>query len=335
MAGSDNPQFVAAACNAGVLGSLGAQYRTPDEIEKAIIEIRSLTDKPFAVNLFAPVRRTPPSDHEIEEARNTLKKYYERFETKIPTNEEVRTLIDQEEQYQRVLELNVPVLSFTLGLLSEKWISAFQASSTVVIGTATNVQEALALEASGVEMICAQGGEAGGHRGTFIGAAKNSMADTFALLPQIIEAIKLPVIAAGGIMNGRGIAAALNLGASAVQMGTAFLLASECPIHQKNKQAILKSNSEETVITSVFSGGPARGITNKFIQENQETPLLPFPFHNQLTKPFRAIANKQGEIEYTNLWSGQNGRAGREAPIEMLVHEWMKDVDTLHKSIII
>lgn len=332
MAGSDNPQFVAAASNAGVLGSLGAQYRTPEEIEKAITEIRSLTDKPFAVNLFAPVLRETPGDQEIELVRSALEQYYAKFDAKIPTVEEARTLINQDKQYQCVLDMNVPVLSFTLGLLSDKWINAFRAKSTVLIGTATNVREALALEASGVDMICAQGSEAGGHRGTFMGSAENSMIGGFALIPQIVDAVKIPVIAAGGIMDGRGIAAAFALGASAVQMGTAFLTTSECPVNANYKQAIKNHNAEETEITSAFSGGPARGITNTFINENRTTPLLSFPFQNLLTKPIRAKANSVGDIEYTNLWSGQNGKLAREVPIQVLVDDWINETEIAIKQ---
>ncbi len=325
MAGSDNAEFVAAACNAGILGSLGAQYRRPEEIVKAIAEIRSLSSNPFAVNLFAPVQRPLPGDDEILKAKSALTRYYEKFDIEIMANDDARKLIDAEAQFQCVLDSNVAVLSFTLGLLSEKWIKAFKAKGTVLIGTATNVKEALALEKSGVDLICAQGCEAGGHRGTFIGPPENSMIGGMALIPQIADAVQLPVIAAGGIMDGRGIAAAFALGASGVQMGTAFLTATECPVHPRYKEAIINHDADDTEITSVFSGGPARGITNAFVTESRELPLLPFPFQNLLTKPIRAKANSIGEIEYTNLWSGQNGKLGREAAIDILVQEWLSE----------
>lgn len=319
MAGSDNAEFVAAASQTGILGSLGAQYRTPEQIKVAIHDIRKLTDKPFAVNVFALSKTTKPSIEQIENARKQLAKYYDRFQVQIPSNQSVLDLIDSEAQLQAILEAKVPVVSFTLGLLNERWIHAFKNTSTILIGTATNVKEAKALEAAGVDAITAQSTEAGGHRGTFIGSADASLIGGFALIPQIVDAVKIPVIAAGGIMDGRGIAAAIALGAKGVQMGTAFLTTAECPVHEKYKHSIETHDADDTVITSVFSGGPARGIQNVFVTENSDKPLLPFPFHNSLTRPFRTEANKSGANDFTNLWSGQNGKLARRLTVSELV----------------
>jgi len=319
MAGSDSPILVAACSNAGILGSLGAQYLTPDEIESAIKKIRSLTDSSFAVNLFALGSLTSPSVLEIENAIAQLKPYYERFEVAPPSIEEVLNPINADEQLQVILDAKVPVFSFTLGMLDVKWVSAFKNVGTTLIGTATNVEEAISFQAAGVHAVCAQGAEAGGHRGTFIGDYRKSMIKLKDLIPQVVNAVDLPVIAAGGIMDGNGIAAALRLGASAVQMGTAFLTVEESPVHSLYKDAVCKNDPDTTTITLAFSGGAARGIENQYIRENPNSKFLPFPFHNALTKPFRKIANQRGETEYTNLWCGQSGSKARKLKVSELV----------------
>lgn len=333
MAGSDNATMVAAASACGVLGSLGAQYRRPAEISATIAEIRSKTNNPFAVNLFALGNIDPPPHDEIEHAKQPLLGYYRQFAIPEPTVEEVRSQIDPEQQLQVVLDEKVPVFSFTLGIPSEKWIKALKNAGTTLIGTATNVEEAIALEQAGVDAITVQGCEAGGHRGTFIGSYENSMIGLFALIPQIVDAVNVPVIAAGGIMDGRGIAAALALGAAGVQMGTAFLTVDECPVHVNYKKAVMQHSGHDTVITKVFSGGAARGITNEFIRAETNSPILPFPFHNSLTRPIRRVANQNGEIGLTNLWSGQAGKLARELKTKALVDALIRETEAVSSNI--
>lgn len=327
MAGSDNARMVAAACNAGALGSLGAQYRTPEEIKATIDEIRSLTNRPFAVNLYALGALTAPTHDQIEPARRALQPYYSKFDIAPPSDELVQKQIDPEKQLQVVLDMRVPVFSFTLGVPADSWISAFKRANTTIMGTATNVKEARLLEQCGVDAIIAQGIEAGGHRGTFIGAYENSMIGLMALVPQVVDSVNVPVIAAGGIMDGRGIAAALALGADGVQIGTALLAVRECPVHANYKAAIRNHDADETVITKLFSGGAARGIINRFINENNESSALPFPWHNALTRPIRKVANESGQIDYTNLWSGQAGKLAREMSTEELLKALAKETE--------
>lgn len=319
MAGSDNARMIAAASEAGVLGSLGGQYRQPEELRKVVREIRELTQKKFAVNLFALPPLQAPAAENVESAIAQLNVYYERFGAVRPSVEEVQNQISAEDQLSVLLEESVPVFSFTLGVLSAKWIDAFKSKGTILIGTATNVAEAEELQAAGVDAICAQGAEAGGHRGTFIGDYNQSLVGLMALLPQMSDVIEIPLIAAGGIMDGRGIAAAFALGAAGVQMGTAFLTTDECPIHHSYKNAIVTHEAHETEITKVFSGGAARGITNKFMEEQKSADLLPFPFHNSITRPIRKVANDKGEIDYTNLWVGQAGKLARTLKTKDLV----------------
>jgi nitronate monooxygenase len=225
------------------------------------------------------------------------------------------------------VDSKVPVFSFTMGIPKPNWIAAFKKNSTLLIGTATNVKEAQALEAANVDAVCTQSSEAGGHRGTFIGPYEHSMIGGLALIPQVVDAVKVPVIAAGGIMDGRGIAAALALGAQAVQLGTAFLTVNESPAHAVYKKQIRERDAGDTTITKVFSGGAARGFENDYIAANTDKPLLPFPFHNALTRSFRNVANAAGQIEYTNLWSGQNGRLARQIAIQELVTALMTETE--------
>lgn len=333
MAGSDNPRLVAACSNAGILGSLGAQYLTPSEIEKAITDIRSQTARPFGINLFALKKLDAPPVEMIRKAIEQLRPYYDKFEIEAPTIDDVINQIDADAQLKTILEAKVPVFSFTLGMLDAKWIKAFKNIGTILIGTATTVSEAVALEEAGIDIVCAQGVEAGGHRGTFMTDWKRAMIGSMSLIPQVVDAVSIPVIAAGGIMDGRGIAAAFALGASGVQMGTAFLTVEESPVHSKYKSAIKEHDGEDTTITKVFSGGAARGINNKFVQENRAAELLPFPFHNALTKPFRKIANKCGDLEYTNLWCGQSGKLSRTLSVDSLVQTLLKESKDAYKMI--
>lgn len=321
MAGADSPELVTACSNSGILGSLGAQYLTPAEIQSAIKEIRSNTHNPFAINLFALGELLTPSPQHIERAIARLMPYYERFEVLPPSIEEVLNPIGADQQLQVICKASVPVFSFTLGMLSEEWIKSFKAAGTVLIGTATNLEEAVALERAGVAAVCAQAAEAGGHRGTFMGDYKKSMTKLSLLVPQVVNAISIPVIAAGGIMDKAGIDDAMKLGASGVQMGTAFLTVEESPVHPLYKEAVCKNDPDTTTITLAFSGGAARGIENRYIRENIDSDLLPFPFHNALTKPFRKIANQRGEIEYTNLWCGQAGRKAQKLKVRDLVKQ--------------
>jgi nitronate monooxygenase len=208
-------------------------------------------------------------------------------------------------------------------------MQAIKARGMFVMGTATTVAEAVSLETAGVDAIVAQGSEAGGHRGTFAGPFEAGLVGTMALVPQVVDAVSLPVIASGGIMDGRGIAAALALGAQAVQMGTAFLTCHEAGIPDAYKEAILKAHEDETRLTRAFSGRPARGIVNRFMTEIDRTAesILPFPLQNALTRPLRSAAAKQGRAEFLSLWAGQAVRLARRQPAAELVARLVKETE--------
>lgn len=292
------------------LGTLGAGYMAPDAIRKEIREIRALTNRPFAVNLMVP----SSYKNDLEKERR-MKNCLQQFERAVgaPHEEPIqKSDYSFADQVNVVLEEKVPVFSFTFGIPEPTVIRNLQSNQTVVIGTATTVREAVRLEQSGVEAIVAQGSEAGGHRGTFLSSDFPSIG-TIALVPQVVDHVRIPVIASGGIMDGRGVLASLALGAEGVQMGSAFLTTAESGAHPKHKEALIHSTDESTVMTTAFSGRPARGIKNTFIgqMEHYSNLILPYPVQNNLTKNMRKYAAKQGKIEYMSLWAGQAASLGQ------------------------
>ena len=304
--GATTPELVAAVSNAGGLGSLGAGYMTPGDIKAAIHAIRALTSKPFAVNLFIPELYQATREQQFSMS-NQINEVSKELNTKV-TAIEPPYAPNFSDQIQIIIEEKAPVFSFTFGLLEQQWIEFLKENNTLLIGTATSLSEANALEQSGVDMVVAQGYEAGGHRGTFIGLPEQSLLGSFSLIPQLVDNVQIPVIAAGGIMNGSSVLAALMLGACGVQMGTAFLSCTESGIHPAYKEALLAITHDNTVLTKVFSGKMARGIRNKFIvsMEDVENSCLDYPIQNAMTKPMRQVANKQNNIEFMSLWAGQS-----------------------------
>ncbi|MFX3633954.1 MAG: NAD(P)H-dependent flavin oxidoreductase [Candidatus Pristimantibacillus sp.] len=308
--GPTTVQLVAAMSNAGGLGTLGAAYMEPNAIREAIMEIRKLTDKPFAVNLFAPQptdnnNRTEEVQHELNRMRDVLN---------IPhaTADDLTTPSLFEKQLAVLLEEKVPVISTAFGILPDLHMRQVKAIGLLVVAMVTTVREAILAEQAGCDAIVAQGSEAGGHRGTFDITEQPMGANigTFALVPQIVDHVKIPVVAAGGIMDGRGLVASLALGAQGVQMGTRFLTAVESGAHEVYKQTLLESTEENTVITRVFSGRPARGVRNLFIKQWDASGIepLPFPTQNTATRDIRNAANSQSNPDYMSLWAGQGTR---------------------------
>lgn len=320
--GGDTPALVSAVCNAGGLGFIGAAYLAPVQIAGAAHAIREQTDEPFGINLFAPSPEPelPPNP---EAALMKVAPFYAEMGLPPPTLPTAGGYYF-DDQLAAALDCGAAFLSFTFGLLPESAVLAIKARGMFLMGTATTVEEALALEASGVDAVIAQGSEAGGHRGTFRGDPY--LIGTMALVPQIVDAVKLPVIASGGIMDGRGIKAALALGAVAVQMGTAFLTCDEAGIPEAYKRAILNARESDTRVTRAFSGRPARGIVNRFMNEVGENDILSFPLQNALTRPLRTAAAKQGRTEFLSLWAGQGLRMARRGPAGELVARLLAEI---------
>lgn len=321
--GGDTPELVAGVASAGALGFLGCQYLSPDAIVARCRRVRELTDRPFGVNLFAPAPVEPLT--EMGAAREALRPYYAEFGLEVPATPPVRP--EFEECLDAVLASGASVFSFTCGLLDAEVIARAHHAGMLVLGTATTVAEGVALREQGVDGVIAQGAEAGGHRAMFLEPRGDAAVGLFALVPQLVDAVRLPVIASGAIMDGRGIAAALMLGASAVQMGSAFLWCPESGIAAGYRAALSEARDDSTLVTRAFSGKPARGIANRFIREMEGRPVAGFPLQNELTRPLRDAARRQESGEFQSLWAGQAAGTGRALPAAELVRTLRAELD--------
>ncbi len=312
------PALAAAVSNAGALGSCAAALFSPEKIIATVKTLRALTDKPFNVNLF--LLNPVSDDARIAQAHAWLQPFRDQLGlAPLATPEKFAENCD--DQLAALLEAAPPVVSFTFGILPAATIARFKQAGSLVIGTATTVAEALAWEAAGADVVCLNGAEAGGHRATFLGDFEQSCIGLMALLPQAAAAVKIPLIAAGGIMNGHGIAAAMLLGAQGAQMGTAFLACPESGIAPAWRSALMAARDDSTRLTRVFSGRPGRGIVNDFMEQMRphEAALPPYPIHNALTTDLRAAATQQGRPEFMSLWAGQGVGLSRPMPAAELV----------------
>lgn len=319
--GTTTPELVAAVSNAGGLGSLGAGYMTANEIRSAIKKIQQLTNKPFSVNLFIPEKHHAMPE-EIEKARQAVQEAcYELNFNVTPVTPPYTPSF--EEQMNVLLEEKIPIFSFTFGIPSINWIENFKKNGIVLIGTATTLEEAKLLEKYHIDAVVAQGSEAGGHRGTFIGKAEDALINVSLLVQSILEHVKIPVIAAGGIMDARRILASIKLGASAVQMGTAFLCCNESGIHPLYRKLLLNTKHDNTILTRAFSGKLARALINKFIIRMQEhdDSILNYPIQNRLTSPMRKEAGMKNLTDFMSMWAGQCSYLCKARPAAKLTQE--------------
>ncbi|MFZ6751139.1 NAD(P)H-dependent flavin oxidoreductase [Undibacterium sp. Ren11W] len=324
--GITTPELVAAVSNAGGLGSLAAPLLAPLAIIEQAEHIRRLTDKPFAINLF--VQSKPHIDYaEVAAAKLLLQPVLAELnidDLATPT----RWCQDFEEQLDALIIARPAVASFTFDVLHASQIQRLHEAGILVVGTATNLPEAIVWQAMGADAVCLQGVEAGGHRGTFIGAQEASTLGALALLAQCRPQLQVPLILAGGIMDGGQIAAALAAGAQAVQMGTAFLTVKESGIAAAYKQRLLQANTDSTRQTRAISGRLARGLDNKFmaLMAAVEAQVPAYPIQNALTSSIRAQAGKLNNTELMSLWAGQGVAKVRDLSVRdlmaALVAEW-------------
>jgi nitronate monooxygenase len=306
--GPSTPELVAAVSNAGGLGSLGAAYLTPDQITDAIRRIRSLTSRPFNVNLFSGGWSTNHS-FDAGPILDLLSEVHEKLRLPPPVAP-THAPDPFPAQFEAMLDARPPIFSFTFGIPDPDAMSRLKSRGIAILGTATTVEEARQLELSGVDAIVAQGSEAGAHRGTFLDSSEmfeSSMVPTLPLVRATASAVKLPLIATGGLMDGRDIVNALEAGASAAQLGTAFLVCPESGASEAYKRAILSAKEDTTVVTRAFSGRPARGLRNTFLEQvdARQDLILPYPLQNTLTRRMRTAAGQQGLPDYLSLWAGQ------------------------------
>ncbi|WP_156480927.1 NAD(P)H-dependent flavin oxidoreductase [Variovorax sp. PAMC 28711] len=316
MAGVQGSALAIAVSNAGGLGSLPGAMLTPDALRGELAAIRAGTDKPFNVNFFC---HTPPVPDAAREAawRGALAPYYAEYgidPTSIgagpgrhPFDEAAATLL---------AEFAPPVVSFHFGLPSAASLERVRGWGAKVLASATTLDEALWLEAHGADVVIAQGLEAGGHRGHFLSHDLTLQLGTFALLPQLVRRLRVPVIAAGGIADAEGVAAAMALGAAGVQVGTAYLLCPEATTSNLHRAALQSDAARHTALTNVFTGRPARGVVNRVMRELGPIGNAPpaFPLATSGIAPLRARAEALGNTDFTPLWSGQNATGCRAVP---------------------
>jgi nitronate monooxygenase len=316
MAGVQGAALAIAVCRAGGLGSLPCAMLTPEAMRKELSAIRAATDRPYNVNFFT---HTPPAaDAKRETAwRAALTPYYREYgidPNKIPAGPGRSPFTA--EAAEALEEFKPAVVSFHFGLPPASLLERMRAWGAKILSSATTVEEAIWLEAHGVDAVIAQGVEAGGHRGIFLTDDLSTQPGTFALLPQVARAVKVPVIAAGGIADAKGAAAAMALGAAGIQVGTAYLLCPEATTSAVHRAALKSEAARNTALTNIFTGRPARGIVNRVIRELG--PLCPaapeFPLATSAIAPLRAKAEAEGSGDFSPLWSGQNATGCREVP---------------------
>lgn len=308
--GLSTPRLAATVSNLGGLGSYGAYTVSPDEILRLAQELRSLTSNPFALNLWV-------SDHdpgglelspaEFDRVYALFEPYYRELGVEKPERPQ-RYAWRFEEQVEALLEARPPVFSFVFGVPSASILAECRKRGIVTVGGATSIAEAQALDSAGVDLIVATGFEAGGHRPSFLARAEDSLLGTFALTQLVADRVKAPVISAGGISDGRGIRAALTLGAQAGQLGTAFLACEESGATAEHRAALFSPQSQHTALTRSFSGRLARGLRNRWIDEMgpRVAELPPFPIQGWFASKLRPAAIKAGRTDLISLWSGQS-----------------------------
>lgn len=308
MAGAGGSAMAIAVGNAGGLASLPCAMLTPQQIRDEVALIRQHTKAPLNLNFFC---HQPPQDdpQSHENWKEALRPYYLELGADVdaPTPVSSRAPFDLA-SCELVETLKPEVVSFHFGLPETGLLSRVKATGAKVISSATTVAEAVWLEANGCDAIIAMGYEAGGHRGIFLSTELTTQIGTLALVPQIVDAVSVPVIAAGGIADGRGIAAAFMLGACAVQIGTAYLFCAEAKVSKPHYKALRTADSSQTALTNIFTGRPARGIVNRVMAElGPMSPLAPaFPLAGGALMPLRAIAEPLGNGDFMNLWAGQS-----------------------------
>ncbi len=323
MAGVQVSALAVAVSNAGGLGSLPCATLGLDAMRKELAAIRAKTSKPYNVNFFCHAPPTPNAEREAA-WRAALAPYYQEYGIDADTIPAGPGRAPFSSDAADVLgEFKPAVVSFHFGLPSAELLARVRTWGSRIFSSATTVEEARWLEARGVDAIIAQGVEAGGHRGIFLSDDLTTQVGTIALLPQIVRAVRLPVIAAGGIADARGVAAAMALGAAGVQIGTAYLLCPETDTSAVHRAALKSESARHTALTNLFTGRPARGIVNRIMKELGpiSTVVPAFPLATSAIAPLRAKAESRGCGDFTSLWSGQNASGCREIPAAQLTRE--------------
>ena len=326
MAGVQNHRLAAAVCNAGGLGALPAAMLSASDLQVQLQALSQSTDKPYNVNFFCHAVPTPDAAKEAAWRQQLLPHYRELGldATNIPGGP--GRVPFNHDSADVLAPFRPAVVSFHFGLPSAELVDRVKSWGSLVLSSATTVEEALWLQDHGADAVIAQGLEAGGHRGMFLTSDVSTQMGSLALLPQIVEAVHVPVIAAGGIAHAAGVQAAKALGAAGVQIGTAYLCSDEATTSALHRAALRSPAARHTALTNVFTGRPARGIVNRFIQDfgplNAEAPA--FPLATAAVAPLRAAAEAQGSSDYSPLWSGQNASDCEALPAADIAHKLLQ-----------
>ena len=330
LGGLSSQNLAAGVSNFGGLGSFGAHGLEPSAIANIIAEIRSQTTKPFAMNLWVSMEDEGARTSDEAAFRKAAARLAPHIEEVGGTHPVYTPYRPQrfEDQARVLLDAKVPAFSFIYGIPPAEMLAEAKKQSIVTLGTATTVDEAKALEDAGVEIVVASGFEAGGHRGSFLGSSEDSLTGTIALVPQTVDAVRVPVVAAGGIADARGIKAAFALGAEGVQMGSVFLATEESGAHPLHRQAILSGQARHTALTRGFTGRLARGIRNQLLTKLNEPGAehLPYPLQRGLMRNLAIPAQKAGRADLLALWAGQSANLARTANLSELL-ESLVDID--------
>jgi len=333
LGGLSSQRLTAAVSNFGGLGSFGALSLAPEAIKDVIAEIRSLTSKPFAMNLWVSMEdegaRTS-DESAFNKSLAPIAVYLDALGALRPTFKPYSP-VRFENQARALLDAKVPIFSFIFGIPPREILEECRAKGIVTIGAATTPEEAAALQEAGVDAIAASGFEAGGHRGSFLRAAEDSLMGTLSLVPRIVDIVDVPVIAAGGIADARGVIAALALGAEAVQMGTVFLACEESGASRLHREALLGKHAGRTGLTKAFTGRLARGIYNRLMEElNREgTEILPYPLQRGLVRNLSMAAEVAGRSDLVPMWAGQSANLSICTDVSAFLNSLVEEVSEI------
>lgn len=333
LGGLSSQQLTAGVSNYGGLGSFGAHGLEPGAIKDVIAELRSMTDKPFAMNLWVSMEDSgaaAANEQAFQKSVATIAPHLHLLGAPAPTYKPYAP-IKFEDQVRILIDARVPVFSFIYGIPPKEILDECRAKRITLIGTATTPDEAVALEEAEIDVIAASGFEAGGHRGSWLRQAEESLTGTFSLVPQVVDAVSVPVIAAGGIGDARGIVAAFALGAEGVQIGTAFLATEESGASPRHREAILSGQASRTSLTKGFTGRLARGIRNQLMETMNAVgaDILPYPLQRHLMRNVSAPAEKAGRQELIPLWAGQSASLAHHVHTVELLDELVAGVSEI------
>jgi nitronate monooxygenase len=333
LGGLSSQRLTATVSNYGGLGSFGAHGLKPEAIRKIIRDIKGLTAKPFAMNLWVSMEDEgafTSTEEAFHRSVAPLAKHIESVSGTMPSYRPYEP-IRFEDQVQVLLDEGISAFSFIYGIPSRQILDEFRRQGIVLIGTATTVDEAIALEQAGVDVVAASGFESGGHRGSFLQPSEDSLTGTMALVPQVVDAVRVPVVAAGGIGDARGIVAAFALGAEGVQMGTAFLACEESGANVHHRKALLSGQAKQTALTRGFTGRLARGIKNRLLEElnRKDTEIRPYPLQRGLMRQLAIPAEKAGRPEFLPLWAGQSANLSRCRDVHTLLNTLVNEVSEI------